>query len=203
MFSLVAASPSINATGSPGMRSSVSMTTKITPSSTGMVSSSRRTTKISIAQTGAGTATGRGWRRRGPGTPGAPVGPLRHRAATPGVAAGGERVTEPRRVRGESATGPAARGRAGTRRLLVEPGLPEAEVVFDRVDDETLDAGFRKDDLLGVVDRKPARILRQDFLNLRVHLLPLRLVQAPPCPFQKLVHARIGEVGPVPARRLH
>src|SRR5207247_2610401 len=46
--SLVACSPSISVTASPGSRSIVSMTTKTTPSRTGTASRRRRTTNVSI-----------------------------------------------------------------------------------------------------------------------------------------------------------
>src|SRR5262245_27379153 len=151
----------MRATGSPGIRSMVSMTTKITPSSTGMVSTRRRTMKISMGQAGAGG------RRRG------------DRPTPEGRAA--------RRRPAPSGASPAP-PRAARESLLVDPGLPEAEVVLDRVDDVALDVGPGDHDLLGVVDRDPERLLREDVLYLAVDLLPLRLVQAPPARLQQLVH---------------
>src|SRR5262245_54579216 len=62
--------------------------------------------------------------------------------------------------------------------LLVEPGLPEPQVVLDGVHGEPLDGGARDHDLLRVVDGNPHHVLGQDVLDLGVELLALGLVQA-------------------------
>src|SRR5262245_7000992 len=77
-----------------------------------------------------------------------------------------------------SSTGTARRRRRSTKvsirrlraRLLVEPGLPEGQVVLDGVDGEALDVGARDDDLLGRVHRDPHHLLGQDVLHLAVEL---------------------------------
>src|SRR5687767_13391917 len=101
-------------TASPGSRSTVSMTTKTTPSSTGTARRRRRATNVSI-----------------------------------------------RRLRPVP--------------LPVEPGLPEGQVVLDRVDGEALHAGARGDDLLGRVHGDPHHLPGEDVLHLAVELLALGL----------------------------
>src|SRR5438552_9998927 len=138
--SLVACSPSMRVTASPGSRSIVSMTTNTTPSSTGTARRRRRAAKLSI-----------------------------------------------RRLR-----------RA---RLLVDPGLPEAQVVLDRVDAEALDGGARDDDLLGRVDRDPHHLLGEDVLHLAIELLALGLVEAPARLLDEGVHLGVRVTRRVPPRR--
>src|ERR1700730_8402229 len=126
----------MRATASPGISSTVSMTTKTTPSSTGTARSSRRATKVS-------TTT-------------APV-------------------------------------------LLVEPDLPQPEVVFDRVHREALDPGPRHHDLLGVVDRDPHHLAGQDVLRFTILLLALGLVQVAPRQLDQRVDLRVRVARGVPA----
>src|ERR1700682_3125107 len=91
-------------TASPGSRSTVSMTTKTTPSSTGTARRKRRTTNVSIRRLQQG-------------------------------------------------------------RLPVGPGLPEGQVVLDRVDAEALHAGARGNDLLGRVHGNPPHLPGEDVLH--------------------------------------
>src|SRR5438874_906704 len=140
--SLVACSPSISVTASPGSRSTVSMTTKTTPSSTGTARRRRRSVNVSI--------------RRLPRAP-----------------------------------------------LLVEPGLPEGQVVLDGVDAEALHRGARDDDLLGRVHRDPHHLFREDVLRLSVELLALGLVLAPARLLDERVEPRILVPRRVPPRRRH
>src|SRR5713226_6810961 len=125
----------MRATASPGISSTVSMTTKTTPSSTGTASSRRRATNVSTA--------------------------------------------------------------AGA--LLVEPDLPEPEVVLHRVHREALHAGPGHHDLLRVVHRDPHHLPGEDVLDLAVELLALGLVEAPPRLLHERVHPRVGIARGVPA----
>src|SRR5262245_38620147 len=86
-----------------------------------------------------------------------------------------------------SKTGTARRRRRRTKvnirrprrvRLLVEPGLPEGQVVLDGVNGEPLHSGAGDDDLLGRVHRDPHHLLGQDVLHLAVEFLALGLVEA-------------------------
>src|SRR5215510_5943989 len=99
-----------------------------------------------------------------------------------------------------SRTGTARRRRRSTKvsirrlrraRLLVEPGLPEGQIVLDGVDGEALDAGARDDDLLRRVHRDPHHLLGQDVLHLAVELLALRLVVAAARLLDQRVHLGI------------
>src|SRR6266496_108712 len=109
-----------------------------------------------------------------------------------------------------SRTGSASRMRRVTNvsippppRLLVEPGLPEAQVVLDRVHDEALDARARHHDLLGVVDRDPHRLAPDAVLDLGVEAVALALVHAPARLLHELVDARVRVARGVPARGRH
>src|SRR5262249_26533295 len=84
--------------------------------------------------------------------------------------------------------------------LLLEPGLPERQVVLDGVDVETLHAGARDDDLLRRVDRDPHHFLADDVLHLAVELLALGLVEAAPRLLDQRVHPWIDVARRVPAR---
>src|SRR5205823_7051680 len=141
--SLVACSPSISVTASPGSRSIVSMTTNTTPSRTGTANRRRRTTNVSI--------------RRAP------------------------HVTS----------------------SLLDPGLPERQVVLDGVDLEALHAGPRGDDLLRRVDRDPHHLLGDDVLHLGVELLALGLVQAAARLLDERIDPRVRVARRIPARRRH
>src|SRR5437899_12890043 len=151
----------MSVTASPGRRSIVSMTTKITPSSTGTARRRRRVTNVSNQQA---------W--------GAPTWP----PIPPAFGA-------PRGTRGAP--------------LLVEPGLPERQVVLDRVDGEALHAGAADDDLLGRVDRNPHHLFGEDVLHLAVEFLALGLVEAPARLLDERVDAGVAVPRRVPARRWH
>src|SRR5690242_4704769 len=69
-------------------------------------------------------------------------------------------------------------GAGDDRALLVDPGLPEAQVVLDGMHGESLDRGAGDDDLLRVVDGDPHHVLGEDVLDLGIELLALRLIQA-------------------------
>src|SRR5215813_117123 len=129
----------MSVTASPGISSIVSMTAKITPSSTGMASRRRRSANVSMAS-------------RCGGREAAAAASRRHR-----------------------------RSHSLACRLLVDPGLPEAQVVFHGMHGEPLHRGAGHHDLLGVVDGHPHHLLHEDVLDLAVELLALRLVQTPPC----------------------
>src|SRR6185369_3523611 len=76
-------------------------------------------------------------------------------------------------------------------RLLVEPGLPEGEVVLYGVDVEALHVGACDDDLLRGVHGNPHHLLGEDVLHLAVELLALGLVEAAPRLLDERVDARV------------
>src|SRR5258705_13640786 len=88
-------------------------------------------------------------------------------------------------------------------RLLVQPGLPEGQVVLDGVDGEALHADAGDDDLLGRVDRDPHHLPGEDVLHLAVELLALGLVQAPARLLDEGVHPGVRVARRVPAGRGH
>src|SRR5205814_6367083 len=69
-------------------------------------------------------------------------------------------------IRRNSRVPPPGRGA----RLLLEPGLPERQVVLDGVDLEALDRRARRDDFLRRVDRDPHHLLGDDVLHFAVEL---------------------------------
>src|SRR5262249_53154484 len=87
------------------------------------------------------------------------------------------------------------------RRLFVEPGLPEPEVVLDRMHAEALHGRARRDDLLRRVDGDPHHLLGEDVLHLPVELLALRLIQAPPRLLDERVDLRVHVARRVPSGR--
>src|SRR5882724_11003768 len=81
---------------------------------------------------------------------------------------------------------------SGPPMLLVEPGLPERQVVLDGVDVEAFHVRARGNDLLRRVDGDPHHLAREDVLHLAVELLALRLVQASPRLLDEGVDPRVG-----------
>src|SRR5216110_89428 len=109
-----------------------------------------------------------------------------------------------------SSTGTARRRRRTTNvsirrlrqpRLPVEPGLPEGQVVLDRVDAEALHAGARDNDLLGRVDGNPHRVPGEDVLHLAVEPFALRLVETAARLLDEAVHPGIRVPRRVPPCR--
>src|SRR5437016_2143475 len=86
-------------------------------------------------------------------------------------------------------------------RLLLDPGLPEGQVVLDGVDLEALHAGAGDHDLLGRVDGNPHHLLGEDVLHLAVELLALGLVEAPARLLDEGVHLGVRVTRRVPPRR--
>src|SRR5262245_36694784 len=86
-------------------------------------------------------------------------------------------------------------------RLPVEPGLPEGQVVLDRVDVEALHASARDNDLLGRVHGNPHHLLGEDVLHLSVESFALRLVEAPARLLEEGVHLGVRVARHVPPRR--
>src|SRR3990172_1452019 len=107
-------------------------------------------------------------------------------------------------------TTPSSTGTASIRRrrrnvsiasgLLVEPDLPQPEVVLHRMDGEALHRGLGGHDLLGGVHRDPHHLLGQDVLHLEIELLALRLVQAAARLLHERVHPGVHVARRVPAR---